>query len=907
MKRTLIFMFLLVGMMGLVSAGLTDNIRSYYTLNETSNPLGDVVSGLDATGSGTNFLFAQAGIVNGSIYGDPGGVNSQVILPITYGVFTDGEYSVSFWAKFGATETLAESISFKGEANTYINRNSDGNLYWEVNGGNSISATYPTGTWTHFVLTSNATGRTFYKNGAIASSTSLTTPSSNSGTSQLGFKDGGGYWDEIGIWDRALTDGEVSALYSGGSGNTYPFGTAVVLNSPADNYVSPITSIEFNATAFSGVTLVNMTLYHNAGGSWTAIETKSLSGEEDTETFTDTFSDGDSFTWNIEACDTNSLCVFGGNNRTALVDLSPPTIEINSPVNNSLLSELQEKDLNQSIDITILDDILDSCWYVYNGINTTFGTGGTCNDFNLTLKNVETLPYHELTIYANDTLGHINSSSTRWEYDAFVSNQTWNNETQEGAVESFELNLTLGTGLTFNSATLIYNGTEYSGTITNTAGSEYNVSRTISISNVVGTQNHEFYWNLALSNGEEYNTTTQQQQAVELFIDDCSSYNTMILNYTLYDEETQLLIPSDENTTIAVNIDISPVGTTTPIIEFSKQFVGNNATICLDDLEGDYRMDVITKYSAFDYVVEYHHIQNFDLSTGNIPQHISLYDLAVTESQEFLVVVKDENFLLVPDALVDVSREYVSEGQFKSVEVAKTDSQGQTIVHLVLSDVRYTIVVKKEGTILASFDNVVAVCQDAGSGECTLNLNELASQVPPDNYENKGNINYYWTLDRDARTIQLDFTTIAGVSTIGLNVTKFDNFFNSTACSETLTSTTGTITCAVAETFGNTTFIAEVYSDGQFISQAMFSLSPNALESFGYAGVIMVIIMFMVLPLMFISSPVGMVFGAIIAVIMMGMMQLFDGGGILGTSSAIIWFIIAGLILVWRISKGGNV
>ena len=525
----------------------------------------------------------------------------------------------------------------------------------------------------------------------------------------------------------------------------------------------------------------------------------------------------------------------------------------------------------------------------------------------LTLESTSTLPFHNLTIYANDTLGNLGVNSTQWEYNTFVNNQTWNNETTEGSVENFELNVTLGTGLTFNSATLVYNGTEYVGTITNTGGSEYNVSRTISIGNVVGTQDHEFYWNLALSNGEDYNTTTQQQQATELSIDDCTTYNTMILNYTLYDEETQLLIPSDENTTIEVSVDISPTGTTTPIIEFSKQFLGNNATICLDDLEGDYRMDVITKYSAFDYVVEYHHIQNFNLNTGTIPQHISLYDLLVVDSQEFLVVVKDANFLLVQDALVDISREYVSEGQFKSVEVAKTDSQGQTIVHLVLSDIRYNIIVKKEGEILATFDNVVAVCQDAGSGECTLNLNELATQVPPNNYENKGNINYYWTLDRDARTIQLDFTTISGVSTIELNVTKFDNFYNSTACSETLTSTTGTITCAVAETFGNTTFMAEVYSDGEFVSQAMFSLSPDAFESFGYAGVIMIIIMFMTIPLMFISSPVGMVFGAIISVIMMGLLQVFDGGGILGTSSAIIWFIIAGLILVWRISKGGRV
>ena len=140
---------------------------------------------------------------------------------------------------------------------------------------------------------------------------------------------------------------------------------------------------------------------------------------------------------------------------------------------------------------------------------------------------------------------------------------------------------------------------------------------------------------------------------------------------------------------------------------------------------------------------------------------------------------------------------------------------------------------------------------------------------------------------------------------VDLNVTKFDNYFNESVCEETLTSTTGTITCNIPANFGNVSFLAELYSDGEFIGQTLFSLSPQALESFGYAGVIMVIIMFMVLPLMFVSSPVGMVFGGIIAIVMMGLLSMFDyGGTLLGSGSMIMWFIIAGLILVWRMSKG---
>ena len=1126
--------------MSFASAALADDIISYYKLDESS---GDVVDEL-GTYDGTNYGATRgvAGIINDAFDFDDDYVRDfgESLL--------ENDFTVNVWVTTEEASSqnyaVGQSVSASGHYRFMIGTSGDQLYMRQHRGGGTSDATgstqmtYDGSVWYMMTFVSNSTGAYGYLNGGLEASI-IEGTALYSGINQgltFGVKyynsgNRGGPWegklDEIGIWDRQLSEAEIIALYNSGAGESFPFDGYVNLHSPADDYVSPTTSVDFNATAFANVaqTFVNMTLYHNASGTWTAIETQSITGIENTTNWTDTFSDGDDFIWGVQACDT-ATCFFSVN-RSLIVDMTNPIIDIITPVNGTLFDLFKEVGNTQDINFTITDTNLDTCWYEYNGVNTTFGTGGNCeiievgqdliayykldettgvvvdelgnydgtnygstrgvagiindafdfsndyveiddvitnyststinlwmktttstrggligndksgknddyiieldsgtgdcdvgeiflqradsdtasdysvcsdgvvNDGNwhmvtaianssgmflyidgviqtdwdsfseastnqggwvlgsnglhllnrnytgtldevgiwesslteaeivslynsgigmrpsgILLQDIATLPLHELTIYANDTAGNVGSNYTIWEYDVFVTNQTWNDETSEGAVEPFTLNATLGTGLTFNSATLTYNGTDYAGTITNTGGTDYYIDTEIDISNVDAEEEREFYWNLALSNGESYNTSTQTQNVTALFIDDCTSFGTLILNYTLYDEDTQDLIspdPAVDNATIEINIDVSPLGSTTPIIEYSNTFETNNATICMDNLETNYRLDVTTKYSAFDHVVEYHHIQNYQLNSSS-EQHISLYDLATTESQEFLVVFKDENFVLVQDALIDISREYVGEGLFKSVEVAKTDSQGQTIVHLVLGDVRYDIVVKKEGEILATFDNVVAVCQDAGSGECTLNLNQLATQVQPLDYENLGNIAYYWTLDRADRTIQVDFTsTDSLVVKVDLNVTKFDNYFNESVCDETLTSTTGTITCNIPANFGNVSFLAEIYSDGEFVGQTLFSLSPQALESFGYTGVIMVIIMFMVLPLMFVSSPVGMVFGGIIAIVMMGLLSMFDyGGTLLGSGSMIMWFIVAGLILVWRMSKGGK-
>jgi len=159
------------------TSNLNEEIRSYYTFNETGNPLIDLVSGLNATGRGNNFQFAQVGVINGSVYGDTGGgLNSIVYLNQTsdgsseFNIFSDGVYSISIWSNTQNIENSQNIISFRSEATTYINKNSGSQTYiWELNDNSStgLSVNIPTGTWFHYVITSNLTDRIVYVNGDL--------------------------------------------------------------------------------------------------------------------------------------------------------------------------------------------------------------------------------------------------------------------------------------------------------------------------------------------------------------------------------------------------------------------------------------------------------------------------------------------------------------------------------------------------------------------------------------------------------------------------------------------------------------------------------------------------------------------------------------------------------------------
>jgi hypothetical protein len=87
------------------------------------------------------------------------------------------------------------------------------------------------------------------------------------------------------------------------------------------------------------------------------------------------------------------------------------------------------------------------------------------------------------------------------------------------------------------------------------------------------------------------------------------------------------------------------------------------------------------------------------------------------------------------------------------------------------------------------------------------------------------------------------------------------------------------------------------------VSRESYKVSADPQDIFGDDGYIFVIMLMLTIPMMFISSGVGVVVGAIMGLIIAGALNLFTLGSVFGVASSITWLIIAGGIIIWKISQ----
>ena len=122
-------------------------------------------------------------------------------------------------------------------------------------------------------------------------------------------------------------------------------------------------------------------------------------------------------------------------------------------------------------------------------------------------------------------------------------------------------------------------------------------------------------------------------------------------------------------------------------------------------------------------------------------------------------------------------------------------------------------------------------------------------------------------------------------------------------CSDSLTTSSGTLTCTIPSSYGNETIISTIYINNKFVVQKFVTLSQDRREVFGYTGYILAFVLIVTMSLMFISSPIGTIIGSIMGMVVLGMMWLLEGGTILSATSTIMWLIVASVIIIWRISQ----
>jgi hypothetical protein len=246
---------------------LTDNLVSYWTLDESSDGSGAITRN-DSHGTNhltdNNTTASAAGIIsNGADFELSNSERLSIADASQTGLDLSGDFSFSFWLSLEQLPSTAASVfrffdkQVGGTTRSYTilsNNNVSNGIEVEVYGDGTTSnrriGTSPVNTFSagdvgvfrHIVCTFTLSGGTvrIYKD---AVSQTITTNNAGSVASIFnsanafaigGRSDGAagnfvdGIIDEVGVWNRVLTSDEVTELYNGGAGLAYPFtGTPV--------------------------------------------------------------------------------------------------------------------------------------------------------------------------------------------------------------------------------------------------------------------------------------------------------------------------------------------------------------------------------------------------------------------------------------------------------------------------------------------------------------------------------------------------------------------------------------------------------------------------------------------------------------------------------------------------------
>lgn len=830
---------------------------------------------------------------------------------------TEQNYTTSMWinttnGSIGAGDVGMVYTTDAGDSRGFSFFTTDTNLYncrLEMSGGPVDVGTVGFGDnlWHNIVCLRNTTHLSIWVDGTIRAIGAIAGSPDTSNQFRLGERLNGqwnyqGGLDELYIWNKSLTVSDISTLYANGAGTFYPFQSiqSINLTNPTNN--SNFTSVSgrtFNATAtITTGTAVNATryLYNSSGGIVNVAFTDFVPNNKSNFSFAflPALTDG-VYTWNVEMCGDDSTCIFAPSNFTFTLDSTNPIVFARSPGNNTYVYPQNMTTTFVNLNISAIDTSLASCSF-----NSTFSPSLTvtaCN-VNRQINLTNNFGRHDIRVCANDSLGNEACNTTF----IVIPRINYSLSSTVGATETFTFNTSALLGSTLSSVTLVYNGTSYSTTLSSDGGGNTISTRSLIVPPISSNANYTFYW--ITNDGTNYFSSNYTQAISALSIDNCSVNTNALVNMTVYDEETKIFLPALQNVTIETAFNLYSADRTLSILNTSGSFTNNPLRICLNNnltSAASYSYDLIVKYDATVYETEYYNIVNSTLNSTSGVQNISLYDLLTADSTEFQLTFTGADYARVPGALVYIDRQYIADNVFRTVELPKTDSNGQTVVHLVRNDIIYNIRIIKDGVLLGNFNNLIAFCEDVSIGNCQINLNGADSVEDIFNYDDDIGIVFSTpTFNSTSRILSFSFTSTDGSSkAVAMNVTRNDIFGNRTICNTQTTSASATLTCTVASNIDESVLNVDILVDGSKVVSGNVVLDEG---NYGTIGYVAYFLLALSLILVFSDSKNGIL--AAIGLSVVGGIGLgLVTGTVVGIGTSAAFMIVVVIIGMWKLNK----
>jgi len=667
----------------------------------------------------------------------------------------------------------------------------------------------------------------------------------------------------------------------------------ITLNSPIDYFNSSIDVVNFNCSVnVHGATITNISLWTNQSGTFQQENvTTGLTGAIEEVIWNHNLENEGNYIWNCQGCDSDGDCAFASSNYTVSVDTTDPEISVISPVGQIYSHAFGN---NLSLNWSINDTNLDSCWFNYNGVNTILTCSNNATNF------VPVVNVQSLILWANDSVGNINSKTANWTYNFVENSADYNSTSQETSTESFTLNLTTDLDVLSISSKLNYNGTEYTST-SSCSGGECLLSNTIDISLVTSvTELHSFYWNFTIYNGTdsvETISSTRTQNVSRIYLEQCNAtWTTKSLNFTAYDEQSLARTdPFQFDGTFDFWIGSGSVKRNVSLSKNISEMnlcLSPNVTIKIDATI-DYDEDIGTTYINRFYYFDEH-------SINNTLQHISMYLFNSSSATSFILKVQDENLLPVADALIEIYRYYPGDGIYRIVQIAKTDDNGKSVGFFQTETVDYKFIIKKNGETLLETGKQ-KVIPEVSPYTLTFNTGTDLGE-PWSSQADIPSLESSLSFDADTGIVTYSYIDSSGNFTQARLFVQEQSLANSTdytiICNDTSSLSSSTMTCNVGNESGFYMASSYITRTGEALDlQITFQIEDFSSVA-GVLGLFFGWFLILIASFMFKFNEVAGIWATTITIFLVNIIGLIKFGGVFVT--AIIGIAI---ILTWVMEK----
>ena len=585
-----------------------------------------------------------------------------------------------------------------------------------------------------------------------------------------------------------------------------------------------------------------------------------FSRENDAETFVGRIDETGLWSKALSQTDITELYNSGSG---LIYDTYGPTITLIYPVNDTIISDVGTNFSVSGNNLSSISanwtNVTYNIWYdnstVFNSTTVDFTDNET---FNQTLifggfTNGNYM-WNAEACYTNITgsscISAIANYTFEWRPFEIIS-QSYNEYVYETDRQRFNITINTLPEVLNVDTKLNYNGTLYSAT-TSCASGFCNIYSIIDIPLITSGEsiNRSLFWSITVYDGTgtyTFNTSdeTKQQNITRIHLEECAGvYTTTTVNFTAYYETNLTRInPFYIAGTFDTWLGSGAIYRTQ---SFNKEST-SELKLCITPTNktqySNAHIDYKFENENITFIPRNYFFQNKTLT--NISEEINLFLLEAEDSTSFIIKVQDQKLSPVVDALVYIKKYYPSDGEYRTVQIARTDSNGETIGFYETETVDYKHIIIKNGETLLETAKQKVVGK---SVPFTLTFTIGTSLgFPWTSFEDNQNVSINLTFDKDTNIVTMTYIeNITGSITSGQLLVIKNSLTNSTTtimCNKTSTEASVTLTCDLSAYDGTFTAIAYINGGSEKIIEFIIT---DARDVFGSDGLFLGMMIIMV-------------------------------------------------------------